>query len=142
MLVVASLRPKQDNLNALKNNFNAKLILKAVVEVILIGYANLKIKEKINFKDFVKMTLKLNNHHWDEQYYFIRSKPDFIGRFENLQEDFDKLCDLTSLPKKELPYKNATQHFSYENYYDDETRAIVAKKYAKDIECFGYKFGN
>ena len=38
----------------LKNNFNAKLILKAVVEVILIGYANLKIKEKINFKKKIK----------------------------------------------------------------------------------------
>ena len=98
--------------------------------------------EKINFKDFLKMTLKLNNHHWDEQYYFIRSKPDFIGRFENLQEDFNKLCELTNLPKKELPYKNATQHSSYENYYDDETRAIVAKKYAKDIRTFNYKFGS
>ena len=38
----------------LKNNFNAKLILKAVVEVILIGYASLKIKEKINFKKKIK----------------------------------------------------------------------------------------
>ena len=33
-----------------KNNLNAKLILKAVVDVIIIGYANLNIKEKINFK--------------------------------------------------------------------------------------------
>jgi len=95
---------------------------------------------------------------------------DFIGRFEDLQQDFDHVCHTISLPKKTLPLRNDStllgrfskwmdireeehligwlnrlfpnrqRNYRYADYYDDETTEFVANLYQKDITTFGYRF--
>lgn len=64
---------------------------------------------------------------------------DFIGRFENIEKDFKKLCSELGT-KGQLPHVNRTEHTHYKNYYDDETKRIVANIYAEDLEQFSYAF--
>jgi hypothetical protein len=67
---------------------------------------------------------------------------DFVGRYERLQADFDTVCDRIGHPRATLPHVFASEHRHYTEYYDDATRAIVARVYADDVRAFGYRFGD
>jgi S-methylmethionine-dependent homocysteine/selenocysteine methylase len=72
----------------------------------------------------------------DEQGHLI---VDFIGRFENLEPDFQQICNKLNI-KASLPSLNTTVHKDYKSYYNDKTRQMVAEHFKADIEFFGYTF--
>lgn len=66
---------------------------------------------------------------------------DFIGRYENLREDFATACERIGIPCPELPHeRKAKDRGAYREYYTDQTAAWVADHYRKDIELLGYSF--
>ena len=92
---------------------------------------------------------------------------DFVGRFENLQGDFNTICRELSIQESPLPHVNkslpqkhkkrrvkgyirrliysrrerAHTFGHYTGYYDDESREFVRRIYENDIEIFKYEFG-
>jgi len=65
---------------------------------------------------------------------------DFVGRFEQLQLDFSRVAARLNVVPITLPHVNGTIRRPYASYYSRELRELVAERYAKDIEAFGYRF--
>jgi len=105
--------------------------------------SNLFLKNK-TFEEYIKL--------WDQGYristhpvynsYYLHPELDFIGRFENLQSDFDFICSKIGVTDSKLPHINPSKHNKYMTYYSDETAEIVKRRFKEDIERFSYKFGD
>lgn len=117
----------------------------------------------ISFKDWVKnldelgfpilgtgtQLTWLSTQEWvwnvDKQLYTKRPEEikigvDFIGFFENLHEDWDIFQKEVGINFGCLPHYRKSNHKSYQEYYDDETREIVYTRFEDDFKYFKYKF--
>lgn len=66
---------------------------------------------------------------------------DFIARFENIENDFKKICQRLNLEEDPLPKAKVLRnrpHYSF--FYDNKTKERVNKLYSDDIEYFNYEF--
>ena len=65
---------------------------------------------------------------------------DFIGKFENLSADFEKVCRMLNTTTRTLPHFLSGRQGNYRQAYDSELVNIVGDIYREDIELFGYSF--
>jgi len=68
-----------------------------------------------------------------------RTGVDFIGRYENLEADFSRICEQLGIAAR-LQLLNAGPVRDYRDAYDRETRRIVDTVYRQDIVSLDYCF--
>ena len=101
------------------------------------------ISQNWSFADFVNREIP---NHAKRQWHFVSNVRgevivDFIGHFEQLQEDILTVCQRLDIPPGPLGHRNRTRSRDgrgYAAYYDENTRALVADYFAIDFERFGY----
>eukprot|EP00039_Didymoeca_costata_P002869 m.63291 g.63291 ORF g.63291 m.63291 type:complete len:992 (+) comp11573_c0_seq1:115-3090(+) len=65
---------------------------------------------------------------------------DKIVKLEDLSTEWPHLVESMCAPLIEASHKNPSSHLHYSKYYDEETKAIVARHMAPDIRYFKYEF--
>ena len=103
-----------------------------------------------DFNSFVEKWVNDKNiytfSHFLPQNWFISNSKneinvDFIGRFENLSEDYKHICnELNIKPNLKHYNKSDTIQRNYKDYYNQKSIDIVYKVYQQDIKRFNYDF--
>lgn len=97
-------------------------------------------RRKVWFNKNLRVYLHLRQQHYCTHINGVCVVDD-VARVENLQEGFDRWCNMIGLTPVTLPRSNpSVRRKSYREYYNDKTKRIVTKLYKKDLELFGYTF--
>ena len=99
----------------------------------------------MSFEAFVHTVAKIpdavSDPHFRSQHCFLYHRDqrvcDFLGRFENLQYDWQKVCDKLGVELL-LPHENKSAHRPWQEMYSAELIQVASKRYRKDMEFFGY----
>ena len=95
----------------------------------------------MSFDDYIRWRVE-EDRHLQGSFIFDRKGHqlvDFVGKFENLAEDFGHVCRQIGVDAS-LPHENASKHDTWRSYYNDHTAGLIAEAYKEDIEAFGYSF--
>jgi hypothetical protein len=98
----------------------------------------------LSFDQFLDQARALTHVHLLPQAKFVCDERgtclvDFLGRFERLEQDFAAIAERLRIGA-ELAWHNRSTHEDYRQYYNDQSRQLVAELYREDIEAFGYEF--
>ena len=96
-----------------------------------------------SFEEFLHAEFKRKKKQQVEYLHDSDGKVDinFIGRFESLANDYQRLGEQLGIVLPALPVLNKSKgRGDYRDLYNDKTRQLVAKKYQDDIDLFEYTF--
>jgi len=106
-----------------------------------------RIKAMGSFSAFIRSEYgqqMINEHYGRDQVDWVSYKGeiivDFVGRYENLDEDWAKVCKALGVASVELGKENRVLRENYRAFYDEGTKQLVADRFARTIDLFGYDF--
>lgn len=101
-------------------------------------------REQRPFADYVQQSIRQQRL---SQSQFLadshgRVELDFVGRYEDLETDYQRLAEFLQLPLPPLPKLNASKHQSgdYRRHYDTELQQLLEPYLAEDMRQFDYTF--
>ncbi|NUO76223.1 MAG: sulfotransferase family 2 domain-containing protein [Lysobacter sp.] len=65
---------------------------------------------------------------------------DDVGRVEEMQTSYDRICARIGIPSATLGQVNSSRRGSYRDYYDQDLIDAVGELYRRDLDLFGYSF--
>jgi hypothetical protein len=65
---------------------------------------------------------------------------DFVGKLENLDRDWQTVCERIGIQHQVLPRENVSRRKPYQDYYDEASVRLVARHWAREIELFEYSY--
>ena len=97
----------------------------------------------MNFKKFAKIIYKIpdkiSNNHFCSQYNILPlNKLNFIGKFENIQNDVKYICKKYDIHDFKLPHLLKSDRKPFHEYYNEKFENSIKKRYKKDIKIFNY----
>ncbi len=95
-----------------------------------------------NFSEFIRMQIPRRDAYQINMLCDKKGRPlvDFVGKLEDLQNDWQTVCTQVGIPCQAIPRKNVTQHINYRDFFDQDSVRLVAKHWAREIEAFEYDF--
>ena len=65
---------------------------------------------------------------------------DAVGRVEDMQDSYDRICARIGIPSAALGQVNSSRRGGYRDYYDQQLIDGVSELYRRDLELFDYRF--
>lgn len=101
-----------------------------------------RVRKMNGFSEFIQMQI---NRHDAHQLNMLcdrngRLLTDFIGKMENLDRDWQTVCDRTGIPCQALPRRKHIERKPFQSYYATDDIQLVAKHWAREIDFFDYRY--
>jgi len=64
----------------------------------------------------------------------------YIGKFENINEDFNEICRLMNVNHIKLPHELNRGFNDYKDVYDENSKNLIKEIYKEEIQLFNYTF--